>query len=123
MKKILILTVLAIVMAMPSFALDINKLQNAMNTVAATSEWINMMMHPGMPKPWTNPQFAQKNLELGENMKIMRSEVNSIETKEEIAKARAVAEAFKMCSGTWRDVGRQLEMMLDEREKFLKIYQ
>ncbi len=126
MNKTLVVLLVAALLALvtpSSFALDTGKLNNAMAQYAAVSEWMNMIMHPGMPKPWTNPQLPEKMKQLHEAQDTIRKEVASIETKEEMAKARAIAETYKMCPGVYRDVGYQLEYMLNEREKFLATQQ
>jgi hypothetical protein len=125
MKKLLIVAVVAFLFAasLPSFALDAGKLTAAMNRYAAVSEWINMIMHPGMPKPWTNPQLPQKYNELAEAQKTISAEIKSVETDEDIAKVRAIIATFKMCSGTYDDVGYQVEIMLNEHLKFLQMHQ
>jgi hypothetical protein len=125
MKKIVVLSFLVALLAfsVPSFALNVNTLSSAMSQYASVSEWMNMIMHPGMPKPWTNPMLPVKMKQLSEAQDTIRQEVNSIEAAEDMKKARAVAETYKMCDGVYRDVGRQLEMMLDERAKFLQVHQ
>lgn len=126
MNKTLVLIVLVALLTLvtpSSFALDTGKLNSAMSMYAATSEWMNMIMHPGMPKPWTNPQLPEMMKRLHEAQDTIRKEVASIETPEDMKKARAIAESYKLCDGVYRDVGRQLEMMLDEREQFLSSHQ
>lgn len=126
MNKTLMVLLVAALLALvtPStFALDVGKLEKALNQYAAASEWMNMVMHPGMPKPWTNPQLPDKIKQLHEAQDTIRKEVASIQTKEEMAQARAIAETYKMAGGIYRDVGYQLEYLLNEREKFLATQQ
>ncbi len=124
MKKWLALAVVVLCLGFvnPSWSFDGGKLSNAMNIAAATSEWLNIVMHPGMPKPWTNPLYPQKIKELGEAQKTMSLEIGSIETPEELKAAKAIAESFKASYGCYRDVGYQAEILITEREKFLQLH-
>ena len=124
MKKLLLvmLAVLFFVSAMPSFAFNGGKLSRAMSTAATVSEWLNMVMHPGMPKPWTNPQLPEKYKQLSEAMNTMKQEIGSIETAEQLKNAKAIAESFKALKGTYRDVGYQAEILIRDRETFLNLH-
>lgn len=124
MNKImrLVLVALLVVMTLPVFALNTSNLSKAMDTAAYAGEYLNHLMHPGMPKPWTNPMFGEMNKRIGEAWKTITTEISSIETAKEVEAARAVVESYKASQGTYRDLGYQVEISLNERVKFLQVH-
>ena len=123
LKKIkILLVVLLVVISIPSFALNTSNLSKAMNTAAYAGKELNFLDHPGMPKPWTNPQYMVLMNKLSESWKIIESEIKTIETKEDIEKARVVVESFKKSIETYRDLGYQVEISLNDRVKFLEVH-
>lgn len=118
----LVFVVLLVVMTLPCFAFNSSNLSKAMDTAAYAGQYLNELMHPGMPKPWTNPMFGEMNKRLGEAWKTISSEIGSIETEKEIEAARSVVELYKASNGTYRDLGYQVEISLNERVKFLQVH-
>lgn len=118
----LVLVALLVVMTLPCFAFNSSNLSKAMDTAAYAGQYLNELMHPGMPKPWTNPMFGEMNKRLGEAWKTISSEIGSIETEKEIEAARSVVELYKASNGTYRDLGYQVEISLNERVKFLQVH-
>ncbi|MEW6709241.1 MAG: hypothetical protein AB1403_05395 [Candidatus Riflebacteria bacterium] len=117
------LLVLLVVLSVPAFAFNGGELSKAMNTAAYAGEYLNHLMHPGMPKPWTNPMFLQMSNKLSDSWKTIKTEIATIETEKEIEDCRAIVESFKQSSGTYRDLGYQVEISLNERVKFLEAHQ
>lgn len=117
-----LLIVLLVVMSVPCFAFNGANLSKAMNTAAYAGEYLNHLMHPGMPKPWTNPMYLEMTNKLSDAWKDIKVEVSSIETQKEIELCKAVIENFKMLQGTYRDLGYQVEISLAERIKFLEAH-
>ena len=120
-SRILLVALLVAIMV-PAFAFDSTNLSRAMDRAAHSGEMLNMLMHPDMPKPWTNPMYKTWSDMLHESWKTITSEISSIESKEEIAKARNVVELYKTLQGTYRDLGHQVEISLNDRVKFLEIH-
>ena len=116
------LVVLLVVFAMPCFAFNGAELSKAMNDAAYAGEYLNLIMHPGMPKPWTNPMYSEMTKKLGNAWKVITTEVSSIENEKEIESCRAIIETFKMSHGTYRDLGFQVEISLNDRIKFLQTH-
>jgi hypothetical protein len=79
-------------------------------------------MHPGMPKPWTNPMYLEMTNKLSDAWKTIKTEVATIETQKEIENCQAIIENFKQLKGTYRDLGYQVEISLNERIKFLQAH-
>ncbi|PKL47597.1 MAG: hypothetical protein CVV42_12765 [Candidatus Riflebacteria bacterium HGW-Riflebacteria-2] len=117
-----LLVALLVAMLVPAFAFDSTNLSRAMDRAAHSGEMLNLLMHPGMPKPWTNPSYKTYTDMLHEAWKTISSEIGSLETKEEIAKARNVVELYKTLKGTYRDLGYQVEIALEDRIKFLEVH-
>ncbi|MDN5279719.1 MAG: hypothetical protein PWR01_3684 [Clostridiales bacterium] len=123
LKKIkFIFLVLLVVMSVPCFAFDGANLSKAMNSAAYAGEYLNHLTHPGMPKPWTNPMFMEMSNKLSDAWKVIKTEVATIETEKEIELCKAVIENFKQLKGTYRDLGYQVEISLNERIKFLEAH-
>lgn len=114
-----LLVALMVALLVPAFAFNSTELSRAMDRAAYSGEMLNMLMHPGMPKPWTNPSYMTYSNMLHEAWVTINKEVSSIETKEDIAKARNVVELYKTLKGTYRDLGHQVEISLENRIKFL----
>lgn len=66
--------------------------------------------------------FGEMNKRLGEAWKTITTEISSIETAKEVEAARAVVESYKASQGTYRDLGYQVEISLNERVKFLQVH-
>lgn len=123
LKKIKFLfVVLLVVVSLPCFAFNGGDLSKAMNTAAYAGEYLNHLMHPGMPKPWTNPMYLEMTNKLSDAWKTIKKEIATIETQKEIEDCRAIVESFKQTSGTYRDLGYQVEISLNERIKFLEAH-
>jgi hypothetical protein len=123
MNKIkFLLVLLLVVLSVPSFAFDGAKVSKAMNQAAYAGEVLNHLMHPGMPKPWTNPQFSQMQNKLSEAWTTINTEISTIETQKDIEKCTVIVENFKQLKGTYRDLGHQVEVALKERIAFLKAH-
>ncbi|MDD2999242.1 MAG: hypothetical protein EOM80_11175 [Erysipelotrichia bacterium] len=116
------LLVLLVAMAVPSFAFNGADLSKAMDTAAYAGQYLCEIMHPGMPKPWTNPMYMTMMNKVSESWKVIDKEISSIETEKEIANARAIVELYKSMKGTYRDLGHQVEISLNERIKFLEAH-
>lgn len=117
-----LLVVLLVVLTVPCFAFNGAEVSKAMNTAAYAGEYLNHLMHPGMPKPWTNPMYLEMNNKLSAAWKTITTEVATIETEKEIELCQAIVENFKQLNGTYRDLGFQVEITLNERIKFLKAH-
>jgi len=117
-----LLVALLVAMLVPAFAVDTTNLSRAMDRAANSGEMLNQLMHPGMPKPWTNPMFKTWSDMLHEAWKTIDSEVGSVETKQDIEKVRNVVELYKSLQGTYRDLGYQVEVALENRIKFLEAH-
>lgn len=117
-----LLVVLLVVLTVPCFAFNGAEVSKAMNTAAYAGEYLNHLMHPGMPKPWTNPMYLEMNNKLSAAWKTITTEVATIETLKEIELCQAIVENFKQLNGTYRDLGFQVEITLNERIKFLKAH-
>jgi len=117
-----LLIALMVAMLVPAFAFDAANLSKAMDRAAHSGEMLNMLMHPGMPKPWTNPSYMTYTNMLSDAWKTIDREIGSIESKEEITKARNVVELYKTLKGTYRDLGYQVEISLANRIKFLEAH-
>lgn len=118
----IILVVLMVLMVVPSFAFNSSNLSKAMDSAAYAGEYLNHLMHPGMPKPWTNPMYLTMTERLSEAWNNITKEISSIETDKEIESARAVVESYKASTGTYRDLGYQVEISLNNRIKFLEAH-
>jgi len=118
----IILVVLMVLMVVPSFAFNSSNLSKAMDSAAYAGEYLNHLMHPGMPKPWTNPMYLTMTEKLSEAWNNITKEISSIETDKEIEAARAVVESYKASTGTYRDLGYQVEISLNNRIKFLEAH-
>jgi hypothetical protein len=116
------LVVLLVVFTVPCFAFNGAELSKAMNTAAYAGEYLNHLMHPGMPKPWTNPMYLEMTNKLSDAWKTIKTEVATIETQKEIENCQAIIENFKQLKGTYRDLGYQVEISLNERIKFLQAH-
>jgi hypothetical protein len=103
-------------------ALDCSKLSKAMNEAAYAGDYVNHLMHPGMPKPWTNPMYMTMMNKISDAWKVISAEVCTIENKKEIEKCQAVIDNFKSLQGTYRDLGHQVQVSLDDRIKFLEAH-
>ncbi|KAF1081768.1 MAG: hypothetical protein GQF41_2108 [Candidatus Rifleibacterium amylolyticum] len=117
-----LLVALMVAMLVPAFAFDAANLSKAMDRAAHSGEMLNLLMHPGMPKPWTNPSYMTYTNMLSDAWKTIDREIGSIESKEEITKARNVVELYKTLKGTYRDLGYQVEISLEKRIKFLEVH-
>lgn len=117
-----ILVVLMVLMVVPSFAFNSSNLSKAMDSAAYAGEYLNHLMHPGMPKPWTNPMYLTMTERLSEAWNTITKEISSIETPKQIEAARAVVESYKASTGTYRDLGHQVEISLNNRIKFLEAH-
>ncbi len=120
MVKVLLIAVM-VLFAAQAFAFNSANLSNAMNTAAYAGEYLNELMHPGMPKPWTNPMYLTMSNKLADAWKDINKEIGSIESQKEIDAAWAVVNSFKASQGTYRDLGYQVEISLKERIKFLEL--
>lgn len=116
------LVILMVLMVVPSFAFNSSNLSKAMDRAASAGEYLNHLMHPGMPKPWTNPMYQTMTNMLSEAWAVITKEVSSIESDKEIEGARAVVESYKASTGTYRDLGHQVEISLNDRIKFLQAH-
>ncbi len=114
--------ILLVVLSVPCMALDCSKLSKAMNEAAYAGDYVNHLMHPGMPKPWTNPMYMTMMNKISDAWKVITAEVCTIENKKEIEKCQAVIESFKQLQGTYRDLGHQVQVSLDDRIKFLEAH-
>lgn len=117
-----LLIVLLVVMSVPCFALNSANLSKAMNNAAYAGEYLNHLMHPGMPKPWTNPKYLELTTKLSDSWKIIKKEVCSIETKKGVETCKIIIDGFKALQGTYRDLGYQVEISLNDRIKFLEAH-
>lgn len=120
MVKVLLIALMVLFTAQ-AFAFNASNLSSAMNTAAYAGEYLNELMHPGMPKPWTNPMYLTMSNKLSDAWKDIKKEIGSIESPKEIDAAWAVVNSFKMSQGTYRDLGHQVEISLKERIKFLEV--
>lgn len=116
------LVILMVLMVVPGFAFNSSNLSKAMDSAASAGEYLNHLMHPGMPKPWTNPMYLTMTNKLSDAWTTITKEISSIETDKEIEGARAVVESYKASTGTYRDLGHQVEISLNNRIKFLQAH-
>jgi hypothetical protein len=121
-KLKVLFVVLLVVLSVPSFAVNSSDLSKAMNYAAHAGEVLNQLMHPGMPKPWTNPMYMNMMNKLSDAWKMIDKEIATVETKKDILKVQNVIENFKALKGTYRDLGYQVESALNKRIKFLEAH-
>ncbi|MBU1109923.1 MAG: hypothetical protein KKB51_24795 [Candidatus Riflebacteria bacterium] len=117
-----LLVALLVAMLVPAFAVNTTDLSRAMDRAAHSGEMLNLLMHPGMPKPWTNPMYKTWSDMLHEAWKTIEREISSVETQQDIEKVRNTVEAYKSLQGTYRDLGYQVEVALEDRIKFLEAH-
>jgi hypothetical protein len=117
-----LLVVMMVLLVVPGFAFNSANLSKAMDTAAYAGQYLNEIMHPGMPKPWTNPMYMTMTNKLSDAWKEISKEIGSIETEKQIEAAWAVVNLYKTMHGTYRDLGHQVEISLKDRIKFLEAH-
>jgi len=122
MRKIsgLLMLVLVLCLAVPAFSFSGGKLSNAMNSAALAGQNITKIMH--LPEPWANPMYLTMINNLSDAWAVIDREIASIKTPQDIANARAIVNNYKSLTGTYRDLGHQVEISLEKQIKFLEIH-